>query len=78
MSYKDTTYNVSSRYISSDQWMQTCVYEDFTYSEYCESARNNEKVVYTLEQFLECRDWMEEEAYFQRWPDLSPDLDPRN
>lgn len=48
---KDTSYNVASQYLASDQWLQACVAEEFTYDEYRESAKNNNKVLATIEQF---------------------------
>lgn len=73
---KDTSYKQASRYLASDQWMRACITEEFTYDQYCESARNNEKTVHTLQEFQDCREWMEEEAYFHRWPDLTANIDP--
>ena len=48
---KDLSYNVCSHYLSSDQWLNFSVAEEFTYEEYCISAKNNNMTIATQEQW---------------------------
>lgn len=73
---KDLSYNICSHYLSSDQWLQCCVTEDFTYEEYCESAGNNNMTVFTLGEYNECRDHMEDQAALYGWGARTDILDP--
>lgn len=48
---KDLSYNICSHYISSDQWLTFSVAEEFTYLEYCISAKNNNMTIATQEEW---------------------------
>lgn len=49
---KDTSFKFASICLSSDQWLTLSVAEEFTYDEYCISAKNNKMTIATKEQWF--------------------------